>query len=311
MRLLVSGGTGFVGARIVREALAAGDVVAVISRSGIGAGRLANVADRVTSLVSHFGDVDRLAPGVQAFAPDAVVHTAWFGVGNQFRHDPRQLDANLAGSAALVTLAADAGARVFVGIGSQAEYGPQEGLLDEAAVTTPTTRYGVAKLAAGHLCRIAAAERGLRFAWLRLFSSYGPGDNPEWMLPSLARQLLQGERPALTPGDQRWDFIHVSDVARATLAVARSERASGVFNLGSGDAPPLRRTVETVRDYIDPSLPLGFGEVAYRPDQVMWLQADVTRLTAATGWVPIVPLAEGLQELVDDIRVAAGSGATA
>lgn len=304
MRVAVTGGTGFVGARIVQLALDAGDDVAVLSRGTLSAGRLATVRDRVTTIQGHFGDAAAIAAPLASFAPEVVIHTAWFGVGNRFRDDPRQVEDNLTASATLVTVAADAGARAFVGFGSQAEYGPHEGPLDERALTVPTTRYGVAKLAAGHLCRLIAAERGMRSAWLRLFSSYGPGDNPEWMLPSLARQLLQGQRPPLTAGEQRWDFVHVMDVGRAALAVARAPDATGVFNLGSGHAPPLRQTIELVRDLVDPALPLGFGEVPYRPDQVMWLQADISRLVQVAGWRPMVSLPDGLAELVDSVRHA-------
>lgn len=302
MRLVVTGGTGFVGSHIVRQALAAGDEIAVVTRGALHESRLADVADRVTAITGHFGDVEALRASMARFSPSVVVHAAWFGVGNRFRHDPQQVEANVTGTAALVSVAADAGARAFVGFGSQAEYGPHEGPLDESAETRPTTRYGVGKLAAGHLARIVCEERGLRYGWLRLFSSYGPDDNPEWMLPALVRQLLGGARPALTEGRQRWDFVHVGDVARAARAVAEHPTAHGVFNLGSGSAPPLRETIEMVRDYVDPALPLGFGEVPYRPDQVMWLQANIARLHSATGWQPQVLLQDGLRELVDATR---------
>jgi nucleoside-diphosphate-sugar epimerase len=81
-----------------------------------------------------------------------------------------------------------------------------------------------------------------------------------------------------------------------------NSRAHGVFNLGSGVAHKLADIVTTLRDLIDPSLPLGFGEVPYRQDQVMYLEADITRLTAATGWTPRVPLEVGLREVVDWLR---------
>jgi len=84
--------------------------------------------------------------------------------------------------------------------------------------------------------------------------------------------------------------------------VAMSESASGAFNLGSGTAPRLRDMIEKVRDTIDPALPIGFGEVAYRPDQVMHLEADIGRLTRATGWRPKVTFAEGIPKTVDWYR---------
>jgi nucleoside-diphosphate-sugar epimerase len=133
---------------------------------------------------------------------------------------------------------------------------------------------------------------------LRLFSSYGPGDNPSWMITGLIDRLLHGERPRLTLGEQRWDYLHVRDVARALVAVLETPTATGPFNLGSGVALPLRDIMESVRDMIDPRLPLGIGEIPYRPDQVMHLEADPSRLMEATGWRPQTPLADGLRETI-------------
>jgi nucleoside-diphosphate-sugar epimerase len=75
-----------------------------------------------------------------------------------------------------------------------------------------------------------------------------------------------------------------------------------VFNLGSGNARPVRAIVERIRDLIDPSLPLGFGEINYPPNQVMRLEADITRLRSAIEWTPQTPLDEGLRRTVEWYR---------
>jgi UDP-glucose 4-epimerase len=80
------------------------------------------------------------------------------------------------------------------------------------------------------------------------------------------------------------------------VRVTQNPGAEGVFNLGSGRVVTIRSIVETIRDLIDPSAALGFGEVAYRPDQVMHLEADVSKLAAVTGWTPATPLEEGLRQ---------------
>ncbi len=81
-------------------------------------------------------------------------------------------------------------------------------------------------------------------------------------------------------------------------ASALAPGMAGVYNLGSGRAVPVREIVETIRDLIDPRLPLGFGERPFAPNQVMHLEADVARLRAATGWAPAVPLRAGLERTV-------------
>ena len=119
------------------------------------------------------------------------------------------------------------------------------------------------------------------------------------MLPSVILALLRGEKPALTLGEQRWDYLYVEDAVDAIWRAATTSSAQGVFNLGSGEAHTIKSIVERVRDLIDHNLPLGFGEVPYRPDQIMHLQADISRLKQVAGWSPQVSLDEGLRRTVD------------
>jgi nucleoside-diphosphate-sugar epimerase len=172
--------------------------------------------------------------------------------------------------------------------------------IDELVLARPTTLYGAAKLSAGILTERIASLGGLRHIWVRVFSTYGAKDNSGWMIPSIIAKLRSGERPALTAGEQLWDYLHVCDAAEAFVAVATSG-AAGVFNLGSGVACPLKDVILKIRDLINKSAPLGFGEIPYRDDQVMCLQADVTKLKSATGWHPKIELDDGLRMLIDDL----------
>jgi UDP-glucose 4-epimerase len=302
MRALVTGATGFVGSHLTELLVRHGHAVAILRRPGSDPWRLRDVLPAVTDIAADLADVGAAEPAVAAFAPDVVFHLAWHGVGNRHRNDEDQIDRNLTASIGVLRLAARCGCRTFVGLGSQGEYGPRNRTMDESEPTEPTTLYGVAKLCTYLLCKQLAARHEMRFAWLRLFSSYGPKNDPNWMVPYLIRSLLARERPALTAGEQVWDLIHVADAAEAIYRVAATPAAEGVYNLGSGEAHTIRSIVERIRDLIDPSLPLGFGEVPYRSDQVMHLRADVSRLRAATGWVPATDLDRGLRGTVDYYR---------
>jgi len=123
--------------------------------------------------------------------------------------------------------------------------------------------------------------------------------DPSWFILSTILGLLRGERPPLTKGKQLWDFLHAGDVARAVCDVAFTATASGVFNVGSGKTVTIRSVVERIRDLVAPGAKLGFGELDYRPDQVMHLQADIRRLRSATGWQPSVTLTDGLRQTVE------------
>jgi UDP-glucose 4-epimerase len=300
-RVLLTGASGFLGSCVLERLLAAGDVeVAATVRRPDEAWRIAHLLDRIRVVEAGLDDRAALADTFGMFQPTHIVNLAWSGVLGADRNDPAQHE-NVSRTVGLLELGVDAGVQHFVGLGSQAEYGPCEARIDESTPTRPTTVYGAAKLAACGLAERLCALRDVRFSWLRLFSSYGPRDNPEWMIPYLILSLLHGERPSLTAGEQRWDYVYVQDAADAVVAVTRSD-AEGVFNLGSGTAPRLREIIELVRDAIDPTLPLGFGEVPYRDDQVMHLEADISRLERATDWRPQVALADGIGRTVDWYR---------
>jgi UDP-glucose 4-epimerase len=296
MRILVTGATGFLGSYLVADLLGRGHEVAVLLRPGRDPWRLADLMERLTVISGSLDDVGALATPLAAFRPQALAHLAWDGVGNAARNAPDQAR-NIPATLDLLDVAARAGARVFVGTGSQAEYGPCDHPIREEDAALPTTLYGHAKLAAGLMAARLAALREIRFAWLRVFSTYGPRDNPGWLIQDLIGKLRRGERMALTAGEQRWGFLHARDAASAFRLVLETDSATGVYNLGSPDAPPLKETILTLRDLVNPDAVLGFGDVPYRSDQVMLLQADIGRL-AGLGWEPRVSLSEGLKETV-------------
>jgi len=293
MRIFVTGATGFLGSHVAEDLVAQGHDVAVLLRPGSKPWRLAAILDRLTIIDGTLDDPATLGTGLRSFAPDAVVHMAWRGVANHERNSKEQAR-NIVDAVELVDLAADVGATIFVGAGSQAEYGPYDRVIAESDPPRPTTLYGIAKLATGLMTERRCAERHLRFAWLRIFSAYGPRDGDAWLIPSLIRTLRANGRMALTACEQRWGFLHARDAAAAVRIVIASPAAQGTYNLGSPDAPQLRDTVERLRDLIGRG-ELGFGEVPYRPDQVMVLAADVTRLEAL-GWRPAIGLDQGLRE---------------
>ena len=298
MRVLLTGATGFIGSFVLRRLLSCGSHdVALLAPPGSETWR---IDDYLGPCERIDGDLEDLRPAeasILDFAPEVVVHLAWSGVAARLRDDACQL-ANLRGSLDLVQIALRAGARAWVGLGSQAEYGPWTGPIREDAPTRPTSLYGAAKLSCGLLAGRLCAEAGVRFAWLRLFSAYGPTDDPNRFVPHLIRTLLESRRPSLTEGVQLWDYLAAEDAAEAIGLAAVDSEAEGIYNLGSGDAVPLRQVAEMIRDLIDPAAPLGLGEVPYGHSPVMHLQADVSRLRDELGWSPRIPLEKGLAELV-------------
>jgi nucleoside-diphosphate-sugar epimerase len=278
---LLLGSTGFLGSWAARGLVAAGADVTVLTRPGSSTWRLGPILDRVTRVTADPGEwTDALAE----IAPTTVLSLDWFGVAGADKDDPRQWS-NLDRQAATLAAASRAGVRRFVGVGSQAEYGPHQGVISEQTDTTPVTEYGKAKLAASRALLENGPALGMESAWVRVFSTFGPLDHPYWVLPQLAEKVLRGERAALTDGRQRWSYLAGSDAGRAFATLALTEEVSGVYNLGHPDAPPLRETIETFAGALDALDLLDFGAVEHTPTSVMWLQPDMTRLSTL-GWHP-------------------------
>jgi len=301
VRLFITGASGFVGAEVLRLALEDGHEVSAPVRPGSAAPRLAPFAGRFARIGLDLRDTAALKAAVAEHGPEAVLHLAWSGVANSARFDRTQITDNVETACALAEAAASAGAGAFIGLGSQGEYGAGTEMREDV-LPQPTSLYGAAKVAALFLTRQIAAQAGMRHAWLRLFSTYGPGDNDGWLIPMLISVMLAGRRPRTTLGTQGWDWLHVEDVARGILAAAVTRGAGGVFNLGSGRAVRVRDVIERIRDLAAPGMELVFGEIPFRPDQVMHMQADISRLRAATGWAPRIPIEQGLAGTVDWYR---------
>lgn len=238
-------------------------------------------------------------PGVRA---DAFFHLAWAKTTGAGRDDMLAQIENVRHTIDAVRAAAALKCRVFVGAGSQAEYGRVDHALTPDTPCFPESGYGMAKLCAGQMSRAECERLGIVHIWSRILSVYGPHDGRNAMIPQVIRRLLNGERPSLTAGEQLWDYLYAGDAAQALYRLALCGRDGGVYPVGSGIARPLREYVEILRDAIDPGLPLGFGEVPYGAKQVMHLEADIGMLRADTGFMPATRFETGIRRTIEWVK---------
>lgn len=302
MRCLVTGASGHLGSYLTERLVREGAEVSVLVRPQSDLWRLKDVLERVNVLRADLSDLASVALLIKELKPEVTFHLAWEGVTSAFKNSPEQITRNVTGSLELFEIVRAAGCKLWVGVGSQAEYGPHDSVLTEETPVRPLTVYGTAKLCVGLLTKKLCELSEMRYVWLRLLATYGPKDDERHLLPSTIAKLLAHHRPSLTLGEQLWDYLYVEDAAEAIYRAAMSEEARGVFNLGSGETESIRRVMERTRDLIDPTLALGFGEIPYPKDQLMRLETKIDRLRDATGWTPQVSLDEGLRRTVDWYR---------
>jgi UDP-glucose 4-epimerase len=303
MRCLVTGASGFLGSWLVRRLLEEGHSVLAVTRPGGKYPRLAAIASELEFVYADLSTIPTITSEAKHFAPDVTFHLAWWG-GNssKFVNDPGQVYTNVPGTLELVRVAHEADCKAFIFLGTSAEYGVYRVPVRESDAVSPRNLYGHSKYAMMLLTQALSAQWGMRFCGVRPFWTYGPMDDELRMIPSVIHQLLDGKRPRVTAGEQLWDFLYVEDAVRALIALATSSGVAGIFNLGSGTPCPLKKVVSSIRDIINPNLEIGFGEVPYGPEQIMHLEADISRLQSATGWRPEVSLQEGLRRTVEWYR---------
>jgi len=305
MRCLVTGAAGFLGSHLLSHLLQSGNTVTIILRPATDDRRIRYLLPHVNVIAYDLANIGEVGDRILAAQPEIVFHLAWIGGNNSIKkqNDLSQIADNLPGSMLLLQKCIDAGIRRWIGIGSALEYGNRSGLLHETDTPHPRSLYGISKyalcLAAAKLCELSDIE----CLWIRPFATYGLQDNPSALIPFVIQSLLRGERPPLTAGEQCWDYLYADDAARAMVQLGAAPGARGVFNLASGEAYILRGLIERIRDLINPALPLGFGEIAYPADQIMSLQADVSRLKLASGWSPEVSFEEGARRVIEEYQM--------
>lgn len=299
---VVTGPTGAIGIALCEKLLRENVTVYAVCRPGS-----SRIEDLPKAAALHVVECDAkelatLPQKMEGVSVDAFFHFAWAHTIGQGRNDmPAQIE-NIQSTIDAVRAAKALGCQVFLGAGSQAEYGRVEGLLKSDTPAFPENGYGMAKLCAGQMSRVEAKALDIDHVWVRILSVYGPHDGPMTMISGTIRKLLAGERPALTAGIQRWDYLYAGDAADAFYLAACHGRNGAVYPLGSGQAMPLKDYIIQMRDAIDPALPLGLGEVPYGPLQVMHLQADISALQADTGFAPKTPFAEGIRRTMDWVK---------
>lgn len=297
LNFIITGATGFIGSAILAELLAVGAQVTVLLRDDSDRTRLATMDGFNVQIYSSLLSKETIC-ALREKQPDIFIHCAWRGVGGQQRNEAFQILDNIPLTTDSVKLAAAVGCKQWVGLGSQAEYGIQNCRLNENSPLQPTTLYGKAKLAAGVAALALCEVHAIAGVWLRVFSTYGPGNASSWFLSYVIQEFLAGRAPKLTKCEQSWDYLYVTDAARGVIATAQGS-ISGVFNLGSGSSRPLKDYIEAIRTELDSSLEPIYGAVPYRLDQVMHLEADITRLTSTTNWYPLVDFTQGIIANID------------
>lgn len=305
-RAVITGPTGAIGRALIKLLIENGyEVLAVVHRSSPRAAELEHMAHcRVLRL--DLCEYDRAIEalerqGIERDGYELFFHLAWMASFGRDRDNLElQLD-NIRASLAAVQFANALGCSTFIGIGSQAEYGRVEGILSPDTPAFPETGYGIAKLCAGQLTRLACEQTGLKHIWCRVLSVYGPYDRDQTLIGYAVNKMLNNEDTEFSPCDQMWDYIYSDDAARAILLSGQAGESGRVYMIGSGKVQPLKAYIQQIAEITDYRKAIGFGKRPYNDKQVMYLQADTAEIEKL-GFKPEYAFEEGILRIVQHKR---------
>jgi len=261
-RVLLTGGTGFVG-RQVLKALAKSDArVRAVVRDGAAASRLGDSA-AVESIIDS-PDLFRepIDWWVKALEDvDTVVHVAWYAEPGKYLHSPENIVC-LEGTLRMGQATLLAGVKRFVGVGTCFEYDLTAGMLSTHTPLRPASPYAGAKAAAFLALSQWLPQQNISFAWCRLFYMFGEGEDERRLFPYLRTQLAAGKPVDLTSGNQIRDFLDVRIAGEKVAETALGDR-TGPVNICSGIPVTVRQIAERIADEYGRRDLLRFGA---RPD---------------------------------------------
>lgn len=300
-RVMITGASGPLGTMLIRECIKNNVHVLAVIRPDSKNKKNIPVHDLIKIEECEITQIDKIPEHILE-SYDVCFHLAWAHTGDEGRNDPFLQEENILATLKTASCAKQLGCKVFIGAGSQAEYGVLNKKIDEATEERPETLYGIAKLAAGRLVTEYCRQNGMRCNWVRIFAVYGPYENDYIFTSYVIRTLLNGEEPILTSCEQIWDYLYSEDAVRALWLIAEKANKSGIYCLGSGEPRSIKEYVSIIHNSINPNLSLGIGKRSYGKNQIMHLEADISKLRADTGFMPRYTFEEGITKTIEWYR---------
>jgi UDP-glucose 4-epimerase len=294
MKILVTGGAGFIGSHVVDALVKRGDEVVIIDNFSTGFEKNLNPAAKLYRLSICDTAIDKI---FEREKPKIVIHLAAQTSVTRSITDPTfDADVNILGSLNVISNCVRTGVHRIVYASSSALYGTPEYLpVDEKHPVKSLSPYGVSKHTVEHYLFQNQTLNGLSFIVLRYANVYGPRQNPRGeggVVAIFAGKMLSGEQPTIYGlGDKSRDYVYVDDVVRANITAAGSDE-TGIFNIGTGEETTDQKVFELI------SRACNYDGVPFyaveRAGEIKQIYLDNSRAVKILKWNPRVQVSEGI-----------------
>ena len=300
-KVLITGGTGFIGSHLTRHLTRLGAIVAVTTKynSIIDNVRIADLWDHVTVIEADLRNLDALME-IRKFTPETIFHLAAYNhVGDSFIQVSESSDCNAKGTANLLTALGDY--ERFIYVSTSEVYGAQNSVpFTETMTPRPVSPYSVAKYAGEQYCRLQMEEMNRPIVIVRPFNAFGPYQSARAVISEMILTCLEGRPIYSTEGTQTREFNYVENLVDGLILAGEKEAAIGqIINVGSGEEIPICDLIRMIHTETNSSSDLNIGALENRPTEIWRMYADNERAKKYLGWTPQVLFRDGLRHTIN------------
>lgn len=305
-KIIVTGATGFVGHHLVEQLILEEHVVYVLVRNikKVPCSWINN--SKVYVVEISMEEILKLPDRIPERDFDAIFHLAWNGSAGIARSDYRLQMKNVKQSCDLVTVCSKMKCKKFIGIGSIMEDEATKYIPTVEAIPTGNYIYSIAKLMAHYMCKVVANECKMNFCWAKISNAYGADDTTNRFVDMTINKLLCAEECNMTEGKQIYDFVYVTEVARALMCIENKGKANYSYFIGSMNARPLHEFVEIMHKEVNPNAIINYGAVTFTGiDLGKEYYKESNILFEHTGFKCAIDFEEGIRKTVKFKRMCA------
>lgn len=296
--VLVTGASGFVGSALVRKLAEQNYNVHAFSRSS-NPWRLSECIDKIKIWNIDLCNRDQLSSALEVIQPNYIYHFASMGTYPRHKNDNEIVETNIMGSWNLLQTTTKYQYELFVNIGSTSEYGFKKEPMKETDILEPHTSYSASKGAQTLLSQYMARAENKPIVTLRLFSIYGPYEDPTRLIPIVIQKALYNQPIDLSAPNISRDFVFIDDVLDICMKHKELSSHSGeIFNICSGEQSSIKKIVDTILALTKSKSKCNYNVLPPRLfDSELWV-GDPTKIKEKMDWSTTTTLTDGLSQTI-------------
>ena len=301
--VFLTGATGFIGSHLLKRLVKEGCNVHISIRKNSSLWRIEEFKNKFISHEIDLTDFEAVRSLIKQIEPDIIFHLAAYGVDYRQQDIHKTLDANISASVGLFEAFLENKVHRFIHTGSCFEYGQKNKPISELDLLDPTSLYGATKASSVHL--LSSMAKGMqsgKLVILRPFGVFGEYEGLHRFVPQVIDKLKCGHVVQMTLGEQIRDYIYIDDLIDAYIlaSIVPLENKLKIINIGSGQGIAMKDLALMISKQIGVSNDmLQFGALPYRPDEMMYLVANIDKAKSLLGWEPKVPIEKGLEHTIN------------